>query len=254
MAAYTWTNVLQVIVVAFWFAALLMWTVSTPALDYCAYEDDTEKLLTDDAARTACEAEIAMGNTGCIKDFYRSRAWKTWKWYVLYFTVTWVVFETFWIALYLMFQYMGITWFVMAIPLVLGFIWLTVVVIVTAIWWVDCDKYAFCSNAKFVYDWTDTVKQGTAWAWIVHMVALYVMWFAHLAFFIVSIANQACLSRAVAESATFERADFLNPLFKPQDRRRIREANAMTDGGALIGASVNTPAPNSVRERLLKGN
>lgn len=251
MAVYHWTNIGQIIVVLFWFLALLLWTISGPKLDYCAYEDDTEELLTNDAARIACEAEAALGNKGCVKDFYVSRGWKTFEWYVLYFPITIAVLELFFVAMYLMFQHYGITWFLMVIPLALGFVWLTVAIVATAIYWTDCAKHDFCSNAKFAYDFTDTVSQKTAWAWIVHMVALYVMWLAHLGFFVVSIANQAALSRAVAESVTHERADFLNPLFKPNDRKRIREANAMGSGSdSLISTSIGSSTSSSPARSL----
>ncbi len=241
MAAYTWSNIFQGIVVCFWFAGLLLLTISGPKLNYCSYEDDTEKLLTDDAARTACEAEAAAGDTDCVKDFYKNRGWKTYAWFVLYFTLTWLILETFFMALYLMLQRYGIMWFVLMFFMVLGFIWLTIVIVTTTVYWVDCEKYQFCANAKFVFDFTDEVKQKTAWAWIVHNTAFYLLWLAHIFFFIASIINQALLSRAVAESTGFERADFLNPLFGKEDRRRIREANAQEVGGSLDGAPRQAP-------------
>lgn len=229
MAAYTWGNVLQVITVFFWFTALIMLALSSVSIDYPPYEAKVDKIINNPADIAACEAEAQLGNTGCVDDFYTSRAWLTWKWWVLYFTLVWALVETFFVVLYLLFQKRGWTWFLMIPFLVIGFVWLIVVIIQMTVYWVNCEDCSACTNARFEYDFTGEVKQKTDDWWIVHNVALYVLVLCHIALFFFSIATQACLSRAVGGRETG-----LNPLFTDEDAEIINRANQS------VNASINT--------------
>ena len=248
MAAYTWGNALQIVTLFFWFAALIMLALSSVSIDYPPYEAKVDKIVNNPGDITACENEALLGDTSCVTDFYTSRAWKTWQWWVLYFTLVWTLLETFFVVLYLMLQKRGWAWFLMVPFLALGTVWLVTVIIQTTVYWVNCEDYSACTNARFEYDFTGEVKHHVADWWIVHMVAYYVLFLCHIALFFLSIATQACLSRAVNGRETG-----LDPLFTPEDRKTVDRANSASQSG-LINSSVDAdgadPLPADVRASL----
>lgn len=251
MAAYTVGNVLQIITLFFWFAALIMLALSSVSIDYPPYEAKVDKIISNPADITACENEAQLGDTSCVTDFYTSRAWKTWQWWVLYFTLAWMLVETFFVVIYLMLQKRGWTWFLLLPFLVIGIVWLIVVIIQTTVYWVDCESYSACTNARFEYDFTGEVDHHVADWWVVHMVAYYVLLLCHIALFFFSISTQACLSRAVGGRETG-----LDPLFTPGDRAAVDRANSVEQRGLIAGSVDSSPAssvdplPASVRASL----
>lgn len=234
MAAYTVGNALQIFTLTVWFPALIMLAVSSLSLDYPAYEVKLEKILNNPAEITACENEAQLGDTSCVPEFYTNRAWKTLVWWVLFFPLVWMLAELFFVVLYLLFQKYGWTWFLMVAFLSLGALVLVLAIIFCTVYWVNCEDYSACTNARFEYDFTGEVKHRVAHFWVVHQVALYVLLLCHIALFFDSIGTQACLSRAVHGRETG-----LDPLFTPADRAAVDAANSSSDRRSLIGSSVD---------------
>ena len=238
---YAIGNVIQIIIMAFFFISLIMLSVSGPALNLPAYELKCKKIIDDPAAVTACENAAALGNNGCVNDYIDEDAWVTWPWFVVYFTITLLIAETFFVMLYLMFQKYGITWFIMVFWMIIVGIWLVIVIIQLIIWWVECGSNDLCPSPKYSFDFTGTVNTGTSAYWIVFNVAVYIIALAHIALFFASIGTQACLSRSVSG-----REDGLDPLFTKEDKQEIREANRSTS----IDSSIGGVLPEYVRKSI----
>ena len=220
MAGYTWADLGQMLVVTVWVLAAVLNYALTVSLDNPAYSVKCNKIISNPADVTACDGEAALGQTGCVKDFYRHDAWKTFEWWVYKFTPIVSFIELFAILIYLRWQKYGATWFLMVIVLALGLAWFVFAIIATTIFWIDCKSHDACSNARYNFDFTGDVKQHVANVWIAMCVTLYVIALLHLALFVASIITQACLSRAVGGRETG-----LNPLFTEEDSAAINRAN-----------------------------
>lgn len=249
-AAYNWGNILQVVVLFLWCAGFVLVVFSDVALDYPAYEARVDRIINNPGDVAACQAAADLGDTSCVHDFYIDRAWSTVQWWVLYGPALWWIVETFFIAVYLMFQKYGWTWFLM-IP----FVGVGMVIFITAaVWgivmWVNCGHYSACSNARFVYDFTGNVKKDVATYWIVHNVGIYVLVLLHVAWVLASIATQACLSRSVNGRDTG-----LDPLFTESDAEAINRANDRVESGIdMAERRVLLPAHIAADISRLKGS
>lgn len=238
MALSTWGRILQVAIVFFWSLALIMLALSSVSLDYPAYEVKLDRILANPADVAACEAEVALGNTGCVKDFYTSRAWKTLQWWVLYFTLPLMLFITIFVVIYLTFE-RGFWFFLMVIFLFIGLVWLIIAIIVQTIYWVNCKDYSACSIARYTYGEAFGVTSSStdAW-WIVHNVACYLLVICTGALFIGSIVAQWCFGRDEYEA---NRPTGIERLFAKGDTRTVAAYN---DIGASLESqqeAVTTP-------------
>lgn len=224
MAAYTWTNLLQVLCVIVWYLALTMHSVAVPAIDYPAYNAKTDFIVNNPGDVAACEADTLLGQTSCVSDLYTSRAWRTFEWYVIYGIMPLAQLVTLITVIYLMFQRYGLLWFVAAAAWVVMAVALVGDIIVTSIYWANCKDHTACANARFVYadmlGFGSNVHQSTASFWIVLMVSTYTMLLCVIALFLSSILTQCCLSFAVDG-----RELGLDPLLTREDKRRLHEAN-----------------------------
>ena len=220
MALNTWARILLAFLALLWILGLTLIALSTPAIDYPAYEARVDKILSNPADIAACEdAAVIDGKTSCVKDFYVSRAYQNFEWFVLYFTLPVLIFFTFPVILYLIFE-RGFWFIVMTLFLALAFVWIIIVIIVTTTYWINCSKHSACSNALYTYDFTGVVKQTTADWWIVHMVGHYLVFFSIIFLFIGGIAAQACFSRSIYDTSPVSGAEVL---FSKGDQAKLAE-------------------------------
>jgi hypothetical protein len=226
MAAYTWGDIVQQFIVLIWFITLALQLGSAFSLDYPPYSARVDKIVSDPAGVAACQAQVALGNLGCLSEYYTSRAWTTFEWWIYYFTPILMVAGTFFVALYLRWQKYGAFWFIMVIALGLAFVWLIIAIIVTSVYWANCGDHTACSRARYVYSLGVSISVGVADAWIIFCVMLYIQLLCIIALFFVSIATQACLSRAVGGRDTG-----LDPLFTEEDARAVRKGNESIEAG-----------------------
>jgi len=191
-----WCHCMAFTSMIFFFTMLAALLVVACMLNEPAYNSNTTKLLTDVVARTDCEAEIALGNTGCIKKFYDSNAWKTWPWWCIWFTPIVMILVAMSFVIYL-----GFPNFVTSIILILGIagglVWLIVAIISNTVFWVKCSHYSFCRPPVETFDWTKSVTNSHDFApeWIAYNVFTYLLAISLVLIFVYVIMSQFCLAR-----------------------------------------------------------
>lgn len=231
---YTIGNILQILTVTFMITGTILVYLASISVDYPAYKQRCNKIIANPGLVTDCENEAALGDVSCVDDFYKAQGWLTLPWWILYFTVAWMLVALIPILIYMITQRHGWTWWLMLPFLILGVVWLVFCIVYCTIYWVNCEDHTFCSKARYNFDFTGEVQKSTDPWWIVFNVGLYVLLLGHFGLFFMSIGTQACLSRAV-----HGRDSGLHALFTEEDYETVQASNPS------VAAPVDAPTHQS---------